>query len=167
MSHHRAKEIDGIVRSQVQGLERRAARIVGEAEAPDVVQDLFTRIWERARDHVTLTPAYLARALRNVAIDHLRHERQHQNLRWLLTEAQYATPAPSPEQILIAADELRRVEAALRIMPDRRRRIFLLNRNLGCSYAEIAEAMEISYSTVEREIARALATCREAMGPEA
>jgi RNA polymerase sigma-70 factor (ECF subfamily) len=48
-------------------------------------------------------------------------------------------------------------------LPERTRQIFLLNRVHACSYDEIAAAFGLSYSTVEREIARALLACRDTL----
>lgn len=159
-------EFGRLARAETARLERSAARIVGPAHAPDVVQDVFLKVWERARDSLILTPPYLARAVRNTAIDHLRREKLRQSLPDVLTEHQYGVPPPTPEQIAIDADRMARIDGALRALPDRCRHIFLLNRRLGCGHAEIAEALGISVSTVTREVARALAACQAVLDAE-
>ena len=159
-------DLGKLARAEAARLERSAARIVGAAHAADVVQDVFVKVWERARDSLTLTPAYLARSVRNTAIDRLRHERLRQSLPALLTEDQYAAPVTTPEQAAIDADRPPRVERALRALPDRRRHIFLMSRRLGCAHEEIAEALGVSVSTVTREMARALAACQAALEGE-
>lgn len=153
-------DLGRLARTEAAQLERRAARVVGGAHAADVVQDVFLKVWERARDRVALTPAYLARAVRNTAIDRLRREKLRRALPEFLTEHQYAAPAPTPEQGAVDADRLARIETALRALPERRRHVFLMSRRLGCDHAEIAEALGLSVSTVTREIARALAACQ-------
>ncbi|HCL3426564.1 TPA: RNA polymerase sigma factor [Pseudomonas aeruginosa] len=66
----------------------------------------------------------------------------------------------------LAIDHLRRVEAALRGLPERTRRIFLLNRIHGRTYAEIAQAMQLSQSAVEKHMMRALDACKASLaGP--
>ncbi len=58
------------------------------------------------------------------------------------------------------------VEAALRGLPERTRRIFLLNRIHGRTYAEIAQAMQLSQSAVEKHMMRALDACKASLaGP--
>lgn len=156
-------DLETLVRTESVRLERRAARIVGAVHAPDVVQDVFVKIWERARDSFVLTPSYLAIAVRNTAIDRLRREKLNRSLSEGLTEHQYGPSVPTPEQIAIDADQIARIDAALRALPERRRHIFLMNRRLGCGHAEIADALGISVSTVTREIARALAACQAAV----
>ncbi len=158
-------QLDSLFRSEGGWMTRRAARIVGSSQAADVVQDTFERLWERTRDSVVLTPAYLARCLRNATIDHYRREARHAALPGLLLPEQIAGEATDPQDALIAAEGLRRLQAALAAMPARRRQIFLLNRTHGCTYDEIAAALGLSYSTVEREIARALVACRAVLEP--
>ena len=80
----------------------------------------------------------------------------------MLTEEQYAAPVATPEQIVIAINDVRQIDGAIRSLPERARHIFLLNRIHGCSYDEIAGALNISYSTVERDIAKALLSCKNA-----
>ncbi|MGC3513124.1 RNA polymerase sigma factor, partial [Pseudomonas aeruginosa] len=70
--------------------------------------------------------SYLLRSARILAIDELRGEvsRQRQLDVWL-PEQRQGEPV-GPEQALEAGDQWRRVEAGLRGLPDRTRRIFLL-----------------------------------------
>ncbi|MGC3173852.1 RNA polymerase sigma factor, partial [Pseudomonas aeruginosa] len=65
-----------------------------------------------------------------------------------------------PEQALEAGDQWRRVVAALRGLPERTRRFFLLNRIHGRTYAEIAQAMQHSQRAVEQHLKRALDACK-------
>lgn len=158
-------QLDSLFRSEGSWMTRRAARIVGSSQAADVVQDTFERLWERTRDSVVLSPAYLARCLRNATIDHYRREARHAALQTMLLPEQIMGEPTDPQDALIAAEALRRLQGALAAMPARRRQVFLLNRSHGCTYDEIAAALDLSYSTVEREIARALVACRAAMDP--
>lgn len=144
-------------------LERRAARRVGVANAADVVQDVFLAFWSRARDHVGCPPSYLSRAIDYAAISHQRAERLRASLPLRITEQQYAAPAILPDQAAAARQELAFVVRAVAALPERTRQIFVLNRVHACSYDEIATALGLSYSTVEREIARALLACRSTL----
>jgi hypothetical protein len=68
--------------------------------------------------------------------------------------------AQAPEQALEVDHDLQRIEAALRALPERSRQIFLLNRIHGCTYGEIAKAMQLSQSAVEKHMMRALEACK-------
>lgn len=141
-------------------LERRAARRVGVTNAADVVQDVFVALWSRARNHIGCQAAYLTRAIDYTAISHQRAERRRASLPLRIIEEQYAAPAALPDQAMAARQDLRLVVEAVAALPERTRQVFLLNRVHACSYDEIAAALGLSYSTVEREIARALLACR-------
>ena len=60
-----------------------------------------------------------------------------------------------------------RIETALRALPERTRQIFLLNRIHGCKYGEIAKAMQLSQSTVEKHMMRALEACKASVAEPA
>lgn len=158
----KSDEIETLYRTERQRLERMVIRRIGTPNAADVVQDVFLRLWGKTKEHIILTPAYLSRCVRNAAIDRIRVENRHKKLPEMLTEEQYAAPVATPEQIIIAVNDLHEIDQAIRLLPERARHIFLLNRIHGCSYDEIAEALNISYSTVERDMATAILACRNA-----
>lgn len=153
-------EIESLYTSERGRLERLAMRKVGRANAADVVQDVFTAIWSRTKEHITFTPAYLTRATQYGAISQFRAEQRHERLLRDLTEEQYAPPQSLPDQIIAARQDLQRLQEALAALPERAREVFLLNRVHGCTYDEIAIGLNVSYSTVEREMAKALLACK-------
>ena len=150
-------------------LERIAAGKVGSIHAADVVHDVFMALWSRGRrdpsaGSVAVSAAYLTGATRFAAIDRYRAERRRVALLRRMTEEQYAVAPLPPDHILAARQDLARLREAVAALPERTRQVFLLNRAHQCSYDEIAAALGISYSTVEREIARALLACRASVG---
>jgi len=163
MSDTKAKQLEEFYRSERSRLERIAIRKVGHGTGADVVQDTFARLWGKALEQIILTPAYLSRCVRNAAIDQLRSDRRMARLPEFITEEQYAAPVPTPQQIVVAVDGLRHVDQVINALPERTRHIFVLNRLHDCTYDEIAATLGISYSTVEREIAKALMACRLAI----
>ncbi|MGO1164343.1 RNA polymerase sigma factor [Brucella pseudogrignonensis] len=158
----KSDEIDTLYRAERKRLERMVIRKIGAPNASDVVQDVFVRLWGKTREHIILTPAYLSRCVRNAAIDLIRVENRHKKLPEMLKEEQYTAPVATPEQIVIAINDVHQIDKAIRSLPERVRHIFLLNRIHGCSYDEIAEVLNISYSTVERDMAKAILACRQA-----
>ena len=160
MSDSKTQKFERLYRSERSRLERIASRRVGHGAGDDVVQDTFARLWDKALEQIVLTPAYLSRCVRNAAIDQTRADKRRSRLPELITEEQYAAPVPTPQQIVIAVDGIRHIDRAISELPDRTRQIFILNRMHDCTYDEIAVALGISYSTVEREIAKALLACR-------
>jgi RNA polymerase sigma factor (sigma-70 family) len=156
-------EIELLYASERGRLEKLARRKAGHSNAADVVQDVFTSILSRAFETVGLSPAYLARATQNTSVSYLRSERRRLKFAEGLREEQYAAPVLQPDQIVAARHDLNRLQDMIDSLPARTRQIFLLNRIHNCTYDEIATALEVSYSTVEREIAKALLACREVL----
>ncbi|MBV4460230.1 sigma-70 family RNA polymerase sigma factor [Pseudomonas sp. COR58] len=146
-------------RSQMEALVNR--RVGCRATAADLVQDLFLRFWRRPLVQVEELSTYLLRCAGNIAIDHLRSEgaRLRHSEGWQPEEA----TGSEPQAALEAGNDLRHVEAALRALPERTRQIFLLNRIHGRKYAEIAKAMGLSQSAVEKHMMRALEACKASL----
>ncbi|WP_440467708.1 RNA polymerase sigma factor [Pseudomonas sp. YH-1] len=149
--------------SQRPRMEALVQRRVGcRATAADLVQDLFLRFWKRPQAPVEELGSYLLRSARNLAIDHLRGEDSRgRTLSALLPDDDDAQP--SPEQAVQAGAELDLVESALRQLPERTRHIFLLSRVHGRTYGEIATAMGLSQSAVEKHMMRALDACKASL----
>ncbi|MCJ1886394.1 sigma-70 family RNA polymerase sigma factor [Pseudomonas sp. LA21] len=152
--------------SQRPRMEALVQRRVGcRATAADLVQELFLRFWKRPQAPVEELGSYLLRSARNLAIDHLRGEDSRgRTLSALLPDDD---AQPSPEQAVQARAELERIECALRQLPGRTRHIFLLSRVHGRTYGEIATAMELSRSAVEKHMMRALDACKASLEPAA
>lgn len=157
-------DIAALYLSESARLRRKVARIVGDqATAADLVHDIFLRLWRRAEPLDGNDTAYLTRSARNAAIDHLRAERIRADFVKGTVPEQHAGGVPSPHAVLEAREGLNQVDQAVRALPERTRHIFLLNRVHGSSYPEIAAAMQISASAVEKHMARALAALRKAV----
>lgn len=142
-------------------LQRRIVRMIGcRATAADLVHDLFLRLWDRKPERTGEVAAYLARSARNAAIDHIRSERVRAEFIAGTVSEQHGAPSPSPHDIVEARDGLARIDAIIRGLPERTRHVFLLNRIHGCSFSEIAKALAVSPSAVEKHMARALSAIR-------
>lgn len=145
-------------REQMEALLRR--RVGCRATAADLVQELFLRFWRRPSAPLEDLGSYLIRSAHNLAIDHLRSEgARTRNEAGLLPE-QRGDSSVSLDAALEAGSDLRRVEAALRGLPERTRHIFLLNRIHGQTYGQIARSMALSQSSVEKHMMRALQVCK-------
>ncbi|WP_165668908.1 RNA polymerase sigma factor [Metapseudomonas otitidis] len=148
-------------RSRMEALVNRRVRC--RATAADLVQELFLRFWRRADAQVEDLATYLLRSARNMAIDHLRSEGSRSRTEAGLLAEQHLPEPAAPEAALAAGHDLRHVQAALRALPERTRHIFLLNRIHGRTYGEIAQAMGLSQSAVEKHMMRALEACKASL----
>jgi RNA polymerase sigma-70 factor (ECF subfamily) len=161
-----AAAFDAIFRGRYAVLVGVAERMLRDrAVAEEVVQDVLLNLWRRREalgPDEALGP-YLVRATRNRALNHLRHlhvERRD------AVHAAGPTAAPAAGAGRAVASELAAAAAAaVADLPPRCREVFALSRGRGLSYAEIAEALDISVKTVEAQMGRALRTLRERLAP--
>ncbi|AFI83046.1 RNA polymerase subunit sigma [Methylophaga nitratireducenticrescens] len=71
--------------------------------------------------------------------------------------------APSAEMRHIIIETLLEIDSILQQLPEKVRRAFLLRQFDGLSYQQIAKQLNVSVSSIEKYIARALAACYKAM----
>jgi RNA polymerase sigma-70 factor (family 1) len=132
--------------------------------AKELVQDTFLVIWEKREDWQPKSSirSYLIRAVKNRSLDFLKHvrvERGWQKMHQMDTSGPDVGDEPITQEELAAA-----IDKAVDELPEKCRVIFVMNRNQGFTYGEIAEIQEISQKTVETQIGRALKKLRESLG---
>ncbi|MEO1450594.1 MAG: RNA polymerase sigma-70 factor [Bacteroidota bacterium] len=134
-------------------------------EARDLVQQVFVKVWEqrgRLPEDVQLR-SYLYTAVRNACYNALEHKKVRQRHQaWVMERP---TPlAHMPDEISEARELEQRIEAAVAALPERCQQAFLLSREEGLSYKDIALRMGISPKTVEVQMGKALKLLRQALG---
>lgn len=157
---------DAIFRAYYPSLVGVAERIVGErAVAEEVAQDVMLELW-RLRETAAADDsarAYLFRAARNRALNHVRHERMKVRTA-PFAAGETVTQAEAPRRL--AEEEIdAAVREAVAGLPERCREVFELSRGHGLRYAEIAETLGISVKTVEAQMGKALRLLRERLAP--
>jgi RNA polymerase sigma-70 factor (ECF subfamily) len=142
---------------------RRLAYLVLRSEdtAEDAIQDIFVNLWER-RTTLEVSGSlagYLFRATRYRALNLLRHEQAQERLRntYLRSATSVTNAAYNEGDLHIAATELDAViQSALDTLQPRAREIFQMHRELGMSYAEIADTLGITVTTIHSQMSRAV-----------
>ena len=131
-----------------------AWRMLGTAEAEDVVQESFTRLWVNAKGW---TPSggglggWLRRVATNLCLDRLRRPRT-------LGDALLADHADESPPADVQLDQARRqaaVAAAVRALPDRQRAAIVLTYYEGVPNAEAAAILGLGVKAVESLLVRA------------
>ncbi|PYO47419.1 MAG: RNA polymerase sigma-70 factor [Gemmatimonadetes bacterium] len=153
---------DTVFRTHYAHLVRMAESVVREhALAEEVAQEVMLELWRR-RETLQVEQtfrAYLLRSTRNRALNHVRHQRIV--AREAAIAAIDAPSAPSAEDEVLGTELEQAVRAAIDGLPKKCREVFLLSRDHGLKYAEIAVALEISVKTVEKRMGQALAELRQ------
>lgn len=141
-------QLGALCRSERPRLLRRVRGLLrNQADAEDLVQDVFVNLLRRDLRAIESPRSYLARAATNAVLDHLRHQR---------VRARVIQEGLDPDREAAGAG----AEAAL---PPKCRVAFLLSRVHGLTMREIAERMEISEKTVEKHLLKAMLRCRAAL----
>lgn len=133
-----------------------------KAELKDWTQEVFIKIWGKRHDidfnHFAFK-SYLLKTARNHALKKLKKKRKYEI--WLEENLKKITKNQLPEELVIAQSDVKEVyKAALSKISLRARKAYLLSREEGLSYPEIAEVMDISTKTVETHISKALSILR-------
>ena len=152
--------LSGFYASEHGRLRRIARRITGRHDdAEDVVQDAFVKLSGRqvGADDLGL----LVRTTQNLARDAMRAARVRTAYAAQMTDDQLSPDAAAPDQTTASRQELGALLAAIEALPERTRRIFLMNKVDELTYPEIAKRLEVSVSTVEKEMISALSFCRD------
>ncbi|MEL7119644.1 MAG: RNA polymerase sigma-70 factor [Bacteroidota bacterium] len=134
-------------------------RLKDKQIAEDLVQSVFLKIWEHqtALKQGKINEAFLLATARNLLID-MHRKKVFDTVS--LTIQSDAQDMSEEENDISTEDKMKYVQSAIEELPERRRRIFLLSRQQGLTYKEIAEEMSISPKTVENQISRALKSLR-------
>ena len=149
-----------IFRTYYSSLASFAKGYVEEKEtAEEIVQDVFTRIWENA-DSIeirTSIKSYLYGAVRFACLNVLKHEKTRKKY----LDRQQTTQSPDAIDFL-ELDELQgKIGQGMDKLPEKCRVIFELSRYEGMKYQEIADRLQLSIKTVENQMGKALKILRE------
>lgn len=127
----------------------------GDAElATDIAQETFLKVWEK---QLRLLPGKETGLLYKIAgdlfISHYRKERSSQKYRsgFTLENENY-----SPEDEILYMEFLGKYNNALQKLKDNQRVVFLMSRQDGLKYYEIADRLGIGIKAVEKRMKGAL-----------
>jgi len=142
-------------------------RLLGNrVEAEDVTQELFLKLYRQplgGRKNHNVS-AWLYKAATNMAYNHIRgRNRRWQRNRILLADA--SDDPSDPAETALRNERETAVRAALLRLPERQSRLLLL-RQMGLSYAELAEVNDIAPGSVGKMLSRAADKFREAYQKE-
>jgi RNA polymerase sigma-70 factor, ECF subfamily len=127
-------------------------------ESRSLVQQVFVDLWIK-RDKLDIQhslKAYLFAAVRNYALDYLRHK---------VVESKYLHEV-QPESVTIERDLIEeaelnsRINSAIEALPEKCREVFMLCRFEELHYSEIAQRLGISIKTVEMQMGIAMKKLR-------
>ncbi len=125
-----------------------------EAEAENMLQDVFIKIWERRHQ---IKPelnfnSYLYTCLRNVSFDFLKKMEKEQLLRQKYFERIEQIAHDESQEYEIRMSQL---ECAVDSLSTKRKQILKMSLEENKSYQEIASSLKISKNTVKNQLVKA------------
>jgi len=136
--------------------------LVKEREkAEEVVQEAFVSLWMRRKTLDTAQPLYplVYLTAKRLAIDHFRRKLLEIGAQEHLL-AQAVTASNETEEAIFLADLHRITDESIRNLPAQQQTVFMLSRQEGLSYDEIAQRLRISPHTVRNHMVSALKALR-------
>ena len=130
-------------------------------EAEDLVQEVFMAIWENREnlDEDKSFGGFIFRIVRNKLLNRIKQNLSRQvYLEYVLKENQ---DQHDLRKEIEAREFIDLLSKMIQTLPERTKEVFLLSRNEGLTYQEIAQRLDISENVVDHEIRKALKLIRE------
>src|SRR5580693_8225610 len=151
-------------------VEAQQTRVVGtitkmlgsDAEAEDLAQQVFIRIWKSAPRYKPTAKftTWLFRITRNLVFNELRRKRHFVNRVEEIPEP-VERSEKEPDQVLLEGELQRAIQEAINQLPESQRMAIILRRYEEMPYEEIAKVMGTSVPAVKSILFRARAELRE------
>lgn len=132
-----------------------------QQDSEDLLIGIFMSLWNnREKVAIANLDSYLVKAAKNQSYKYLLQQQRKKKHLHALQEASGVVTAESlsPETLMVVKELDLQIQSGVKSLPEKTQRIFLLNREKGLSYPEIARALGISVKTVEYHISKALST---------
>ncbi|MBS1667608.1 MAG: sigma-70 family RNA polymerase sigma factor [Bacteroidetes bacterium] len=165
-NHREERSLAALFRSLYPPLCLYAYRILGDhATAEAIASTAFIKIWQRPGSFESLQGfrAYMFRAVRNAAVDHLRQQGRRERQEATLVLVTEATSRPVDEA-LVQAEIFRHLHTALDSLPVQCRKVIDMVYVGGMTMEKVAAKLGLSSGTVRTQKARGLALLRKKMG---
>jgi RNA polymerase sigma-70 factor, ECF subfamily len=131
-------------------------------ESENLIQDVFLGLWEN-RNNVekdSSVKSYLFTIAYNSAISVIRKKAKESRFFEYLKSIQEKDEEPA--NVKIEYEELKnKLDDIIIALPQRQKEVYMLHKDEGLKYNEIAARLNISVNTIENHMSRALKTIRE------
>ncbi|WP_347053327.1 RNA polymerase sigma-70 factor [Flavobacterium olei] len=138
------------------------------AISEEIVQEVFTSIWERRKTIVIQKSfaAYIYTSVRYMTLDYIKsYEVTDQYIQEVLQKNAVSFGSRNATEDAIYYEELQNaVDQAAKLLPKKSKEVFILSRIKNYSNKEIAEELNVSVETVKYHITYALKFMRSYLG---
>jgi RNA polymerase sigma-70 factor (ECF subfamily) len=166
MQEFSEKNFQDLFRQHHRELCNMAFNLVHDADAAkDIVQEVFAKLWA-GRGNLDLDGPikhYLFKATAHASYNHLRFHKKIVRLQDHVTDDMFHAH-PGTDRVEFTELE-QQVRQAIDNLPPQCKTIYMLNRQEGMKYQEIADVLRLSPKTVENQMGIALEKLRVALKP--
>ncbi|NSL90174.1 RNA polymerase sigma-70 factor [Chitinophaga solisilvae] len=126
--------------------------------AEEITNDVFMHCWQKRQSLTDIKnpQVYLFVVAKNKAIDHIRKQAASRQV--ALPEDEHLDIAfdSDPEQLMISAEMIRKMEFTIGQLPPKCRMVYIMVKQYGLRYKEVATVLNLSVKTVENQLAIAM-----------
>jgi RNA polymerase sigma-70 factor (ECF subfamily) len=160
-----SEKIAQLFHAHFEALHRYAYTIVKDNDtAKDMVQNVYTALWEKRLQLNIATHAeraYLYRSVYNTCLNHLKSSNTQLKHHTAAAKLNDSIDDEDRDDHLWWEEKLKNI---LDLLPDQCRTVFIKSKAEKLKYTEIAAALNISVKTVEAHMSKALKIIRQAIG---
>lgn len=129
--------------------------------AKEIVQESFIKLWlhRDTLQHIQQFESWFFVICRNLCYDALRKLALDYKIR-LAHEKEVEQHVVTADEIAINRENRELIHAAINQLPEQQRRVYMLSREAGLTYEEIAVELHISRNTVKEHLRRAVAAIK-------
>lgn len=133
--------------------------------AEEIVSDVMMKIWVKRKDLPSIANlrVYLYISTKNTALNYLARQKKVEILSIEQLNIDFPSNTLNPEQLMISAEMMRRINKAINDLPPRCKLVFKLVKEDCLPYKEVADVLNISIKTIDNQLAIALRKISEAI----
>jgi RNA polymerase sigma-70 factor (ECF subfamily) len=141
------------------------AMCLSEEDAEECIQDMFVHLWEKssAVNIETSLKAYLYTSARNYTLNVIKKRQVERNY---LNEYSENGGLGEQDEKIPEAEIGQLIQMGVNTLPEKCREIFILSKQEGLTYDEIAEYLNISKKTIDNQMGIALRKLRDYLRPK-
>lgn len=126
--------------------------------AEEIVSDVFIKIWQNRNEigKIENFKLYLYISTKNTALNYLSRHFRKEVISLEEMSLHISIGPYNPEQLLITAEAVKKINHEIQKLPARCKLIFKLVKEDGLRYNDIAELLNISVKTIDSQMAIAL-----------
>lgn len=151
-------EFENLFKSNYAELCGYANTYLNDVEASEeIVQAFFVKFWESKESVKVKTSqrSYLFTSIKNACLNQIKHIKVREEYKEInqreMENSQYAV-----DEQYEASELDQKIRESIELLPEGRKRVFIMSRFEGLKYKEIAEKLKISVKTVENQMGSAI-----------